>query len=100
MAQHVASIPREQTLVRYLLHKSSAERLFVAGGIVLILAGMILGDVFAVFILHPNADRIGQQLMAASSALTAHDANRGLASFSAIGKMLENRGTKVDSHAH
>src|SRR5215472_3756419 len=84
----------------HLLGPSSAERLFVAGAILLILAGMLLGDIFAVFILHPNAGRIGEQLLAASRAVAAHQPDRVLASFGAIGKMLESRGTKVDAHAH
>ncbi|MGH9704038.1 MAG: hypothetical protein ACRD4K_11740, partial [Candidatus Acidiferrales bacterium] len=37
----------------------SARRMLVIGGIALILVGMVLGDLFAVFILHQNAGRIG-----------------------------------------
>jgi hypothetical protein len=61
---------------------------------------MIFGDVFAVFILHPNADRVGQQLLAAATAVSANQPDRALASFKAVGKLLENHGTKVDAHAH
>lgn len=61
---------------------------------------MVFGDIFAVFILHPNADRIGTQLLAAANAVSAHQADRAVTSFNAIGKMLEDRGTKVDAHAH
>ena len=100
MAEQAARTFDAQASGGHLLRESSAERLFVAGGIILILAGMLFGDVFAVFILHPNADRMGDQLLAASNAVTAHDVNHALASFSALGKMLENRGTKVDAHAH
>lgn len=78
----------------------SARRLLVLGGIGLILCGMILGDVFAAFILHPNADRIGASLMAATRAVAAQDAPRVGAAFQAIGGYLENRGTKVDAHSH
>ena len=82
------------------MRASSAERLFIAGGIILILAGMILGDIFAVFILHPNADRIAAQLRAATNAVSEQRPDHALASFNGIGRMLENRGTKVDAHAH
>jgi hypothetical protein len=72
----------------------------VIGGLALFLGGTILGDVFAVFILHPNADRIGQALVAATAAVRQHRAEDAGQSFAAIGGFLENRGTKVDAHAH
>jgi hypothetical protein len=78
----------------------SARRMLVIGGIALILAGMILGDIFAVFILHPNADRIGAALMDATRAVVAQDPPGAGAAFAEIGGYLENRGTKVDAHAH
>jgi hypothetical protein len=77
-----------------------ARRLLILGGLALFLGGTILGDVFAVFILHPNADRIGQELAAATAAVRRHDAEAAGRSFEAIGGFLENRGTKVDAHAH
>jgi hypothetical protein len=78
----------------------SARRLLVLGGIALILCGMILGDVFAAFILHPNAGRIGTSLMAATRAVATGDPEAAGAAFQAIGGYLENRGTKVDAHSH
>lgn len=78
----------------------SARRLLVLGGIGLILCGMILGDVFAAFILHPNADRIGASLLAATRAVAAGDPQTAGAAFQSIGRYLENRGTKVDAHSH
>lgn len=77
-----------------------AQRLLVLGGIALVLAGLLFGDVFAVFILHPNADRIGGQLLAAAQAVSAGDTAAVQAQFERIGQLLENRGTKVDTHAH
>jgi hypothetical protein len=78
----------------------SARRIFVIGGIGLILCGMILGDVFAAFILHPNANRIGANLLAATRAVASHDPQAAGAAFQNIGGLLENRGTKVDAHSH
>ncbi len=78
----------------------SARRLLVVGGIALILVGMILGDIFAVFVLHQNAERIGGSLLAATRAVTARDAAGATAAFRNIGSFLENRGTKVDAHVH
>ncbi len=78
----------------------SAARVLVMGGISLILAGMLFGDIFAVFVLHQNADRIGVELVAATRAVAAGDANSVAAGFQKMGSLLENRGTKVDAHAH
>ena len=77
-----------------------ARRIFVIGGIGLILCGMILGDVFAAFTLHPNANRIGENLLAATRAVASHDPQAAGAAFQNIGGLLENRGTKVDAHSH
>jgi hypothetical protein len=70
------------------------------GGIALIAAGMLLGDLFAVFVLHQNAGRIGEHLTAAADAVAAENPQAALENFTAIGGRLENRGTKVDAHAH
>lgn len=78
----------------------SARRLLVLGGIGLILAGMIFGDIFAVFVLHQNAAHVGASLSAAAHAALAGDAPAVLASFQNVGGFLENRGTKVDTHVH
>lgn len=78
----------------------AAARLFVLGGIGLILAGLLFGDIFAVFILHPNADRVGGHLLAATRGVAAGDTHAVLENFTNIGALLENRGTKVDAHLH
>ena len=78
----------------------SARRLLVIGGIALILAGMLLGDIFAVFVLHQNASRINENLLAATNAVAARDPSSVPPHFIAIGGFLENRGTKVDAHVH
>jgi hypothetical protein len=78
----------------------SARRIFVIGGIGLILCGMIFGDIFAAFILHPNANRIGENLLAATRAVALRDPQAAGTAFQNIGGLLENRGTKVDAHSH
>src|SRR5207245_2990334 len=77
-----------------------ARRLLALGGIVLILVGMLVGDIFAVFVLHQNAAKVGEGLTAAANAAIAGDANAVVASFRSVGSFLENRGTKVDTHVH
>ena len=78
----------------------SSRRLLVLGGIGLILAGMIFGDIFAVFILHQNAAHVGANLAAAAHAALAGNGPAVLDSFQNVGGFLENRGTKVDTHVH
>ncbi|MGB2901742.1 MAG: hypothetical protein WBB89_20975 [Candidatus Acidiferrum sp.] len=78
----------------------SARRLLVLGGIGLILVGMLFGDIFAVFVLHQNAARVGASLAAAAHAALAGDRSAVFASFQDVGSFLENRGTKVDTHVH
>src|SRR5258708_18099655 len=78
----------------------SARRLLVLGGIGLILIGMIFGDIFAVFVLHQNAARVGVSLSKAAHAALSGDGAGVLANFQDVGGFLENRGTKVDTHVH
>jgi hypothetical protein len=78
----------------------SARRLLLLGGIGLILVGMIFGDIFAVFVLHQNAARVGASLSNAAHAALAGDGNAVLKYFQDVGSFLENRGTKVDTHVH
>src|SRR6266849_1974721 len=78
----------------------SSRRLLILGGIALILVGMIFGDIFAIFILHQNAARVGTSLAAAVHAALAGNAPAVLVYFQNVGGFLENRGTKVDTHVH
>src|SRR5215472_987638 len=78
----------------------SARRLLALGGIGLILVGMLVGDIFAVFVLHQNAAKVGESLSVAAHAAVAGDANAVVGSVQSVGSFLENRGTKVDTHVH
>ena len=77
-----------------------SQRLLIIGGFLLMLAGMLFGDVFAVFILHPNADHIGGILTLAAQSVADKEPHSILGYFREIGALLENRGTKVDTHVH
>jgi hypothetical protein len=78
----------------------SARRLYVFGGIALIAVGLLFGDIFAVFILHQNAARQGEALLAACRAVAAGDPVTVNDIFARLGSTLEDRGTKVDAHVH
>lgn len=77
-----------------------ARRLFLLGGVALILTGMFFGDIFAVFTLHQNAAQVGANLADAAHAALAGNQQAVLANFQNVGAFLENRGTKVDTHVH
>lgn len=77
-----------------------ARRLFLLGGIGLILIGMLFGDIFAVFVLHQNAARVGANLAGAAHAALEGNAGAVQSYFQNVGAFLENRGTKVDTHVH
>ncbi len=78
----------------------SARRLLVLGGIGLILVGMLFGDIFAVFVLHQNAAKVGESLSTGAHAALAGNVQAVGSSFESVGSFLENRGTKVDTHVH
>lgn len=78
----------------------TAGRLLAFGGIALIVAGMLFGDIFAVFVLHQNGAATGQALLAATRAVSAHNATAVKDLFGSIGGLLEDRGTKIDAHVH
>lgn len=77
-----------------------AQRVFIFGGIALIAAGMLFGDIFAVFVLHQNGGQTGATLLSASRAAAAGDSQAVKERFAQIGGLLEDRGTKVDTHVH
>jgi hypothetical protein len=78
----------------------SAQRLLLFGGIGLIVAGMLFGDVFAVFVLHQNGGQTGEMLAAAAQAAADRDAPGVRNAFASVGGLLEDRGTKIDTHVH
>ncbi len=94
------SPPSSKPASSHLLSAADPARLFVIGGMLLVIAGMIFGDLYAVFIMHPNNGAIGGELGAAVAAAAAGDANGVFSHFGAIGGLLENAGTKKDAHVH
>ncbi len=79
---------------------SDSQRLLAVGGLLLVAGGMLFGDLFAIFVLHPNNARIGEAMFTASQLIPQGDVDGIMAQFMAIGGFLENRGTKVDAHSH
>jgi hypothetical protein len=78
----------------------SARRLLLFGGMALIVSGLLFGDVFAVFVLHQNGGRTGAALLAATKSVAAQNPAAVKDAFSRIGDLMEDHGTKVDTHVH
>jgi hypothetical protein len=78
----------------------SARRLLIFGGIALIIGGMLFGDIFAVFVLHQNGGQIGEALLRASQAAAVGNSAGVRAALARTGDLLEDHGTKVDTHVH
>jgi hypothetical protein len=96
MGVHITSALRETTTFRSM----SAQRVLIFGGIALIIGGLLFGDIFAVFVLHQNGGATGAALLAASQAVSIGDPIAVKESFTHIGGLLEDHGTKVDTHVH
>jgi hypothetical protein len=77
-----------------------ARRLLIFGGIALIAGGMLFGDIFAVFVLHQNGGRTGGALLAAVQAVAEKNPSAVKDAFASIRDLLEDRGTKIDTHVH
>src|SRR2546427_5014496 len=74
----------------------SAQRVLIFGGISLIAAGMLFGDVFAVFVLHQNGGQTAEGLLAASRAVAAGNSLAVEDKFPHMGELLEEYGTQFD----
>src|SRR5216684_4290891 len=61
---------------------------------------LLFGDIFAVFLLHQNAAKVGANLAGAAHAALAGNPFAVQTNFQNVGEFLENRGTKVDAHVH
>jgi hypothetical protein len=95
-----AAGPLAEAVASPVLARMSAARLLIVAGIALVAVGLIFGDIFAVFVLHQNANGISEYLLSATQAVAAGNADGVRREFTNIGGLLENRGTKVDAHTH
>lgn len=71
------------------------------GGIALILAGMFLGEVFAIFVSHVASAQIRREWIATVlPAIAQHDLSTMSAGYDRIQDLLERRGRIMDTHSH
>jgi hypothetical protein len=89
--------PQNATLGGHL----SAARLLVFGGVSLILAGMLLGEVFAIFVSHVGSAQIRRELSAnVIPAIASHDLNKVDEGYRRIENLMARRGRIMDAHSH
>ncbi|MEE9263278.1 MAG: hypothetical protein V3V11_02375, partial [Vicinamibacteria bacterium] len=78
----------------------SPARILIFGGILIAIVGMLFGEYYAIFHLHQSGMTIEAEMLNSVKAVAAGDSEPIGGSMERIGKMLENMGTKKDTHAH
>jgi hypothetical protein len=77
-----------------------ATRILLFGGVLLIILGMTLGEVYAIFISHVVSAEIKQRLFTVVQAVGAQDVGAVHAEFDVIEPLMEKRGRIVNTHSH
>jgi hypothetical protein len=81
--------------------RTSAARVLVFGGISLIIAGMLLGEIFAIFISHVASAQIRREWVSVIiPAIEQHDLSAVNAGYHRIEDLLERSGRIMDTHSH
>jgi hypothetical protein len=76
------------------------SRLLAYGGALLLLCGLALGEIYALFISHAANSVIQQAWQAAIGAAAAHDEKLVETSFAAIADLAVERGRYMNAHSH
>lgn len=77
-----------------------STRILLFGGILLILGGMVLGEVYAIFISHVANREIRRQMAEAVQDIGGEDAQAVQERFPAIKSLMERRGRIMNTHSH
>lgn len=80
--------------------RSRAARMLVGGGIVLMIAGMLLGEVYAIFISHVGSAEIRRRWVSIADAVGRGEAAAAAAEWERVEQMLQRRGRIVNTHSH
>ena len=76
-------------------------RILIFGGILIAIVGMLFGEYYAIFHLHQSGMTIEAEMLSSVQAVARGEGGEPLGrSMANIGKMLENMGTKKDTHTH
>jgi hypothetical protein len=78
----------------------SPARILIFGGILIAIVGMLFGEYYAIFHLHQSGMTIESEMLSSVQAVARGDDAPLARSMANIGKMLENMGTKKDTHTH
>jgi len=77
-----------------------ASRVLVIGGILLVLSGMLLGEIYAIFISHVANGKVRRHWIAAVSAISQRDTSAVDSNFSRIQELQQLRGRFTNTHSH
>ena len=77
-----------------------ATRLLVFGGIALVIGGMLLGEVYAIFVSHVANGEVRRNWAAAMQGIAKHDTRGVAANWARIEELHALRGRVMDTHSH
>ena len=77
-----------------------ATRVLAIGGLLLVASGMVVGEIYAIYISHVANAIIGQNWTGVIEASARGDADQMQAHFSVISDLTEKRGRMMNSHSH
>lgn len=83
-----------------LSERLDSTRILLFGGILLIVLGMVLGEIYAIFVSHIASVEIRERLFTVVSAVGTGDTTTIHAQFDVIEQLLEKRGRIVNTHSH
>ncbi len=83
-----------------LFGRLDSSRLFALGGIFLVLAAMLLGEIYAIYISHVANGIIRQSWTAVVEAASQGNAVAVEENFAIIGDLTEKRGRTMNAHSH
>jgi hypothetical protein len=78
----------------------SPARILILGGILIALVGMLFGEYYAIFHLHQSGMTIEAEMLTSVQLVASEEREALGGPLTTIAKMLENMGTKKDTHTH
>jgi hypothetical protein len=93
-------MPTTDTAKLTYLGRADASRILAFGGVVLVVAGMLLGEIYAIFIAHVANGIIRQHWLAIVDAAINGDLKTMTDAFVVIAELTETRGRTMNTHSH
>lgn len=93
-------MPPTDTATLTYLGRAEASRILAFGGVVLVVTGMLLGEIYAIYIAHVANGFIRQHWLAIIDAAVIGDLEAMTEAFGAIAELTEKRGRTMNTHSH